>query len=334
METPDSAPRMVRRPPGRPVPRQVVFALGALGLVMMIGSVFSADGAFFSTYTHTSTLGQIAGYGILACGLTVVILTGGIDLSVGSVVALAGVVAASLAMRSGWPGWAAAGAAVVVAGVCGAASGSLVAFLRVQPFVATLAMMAFARGAAKWVSEGTKVGMQPPPALLEAFNTRLPLPKGGLELPVCVLLMLVCVLGTWALLRLTILGVYVYGVGDNETAARYAGVPVARVKLIAYTVCGALAGLAGLVFAALERQGNPDGGVGYELTAIAMVVIGGTSLSGGRGGVMPTLLGVLTIGYLQKVLDINGLETSTQLMVTGGIIVLAVLVQGLGRGPR
>ncbi len=314
-------------------PRQVLFALAALGLVLVLGSVFSAGGAFYSSYTHTSTLGQIAGYGILSCGLTVVILTGGIDLSVGSLVALSGVLASLLAVREGWPAWTAVGAAIGASGLCGAASGSLVAFLRLQPFVATLAMMAFARGAAKWVSGGAKVGMMPPPPLIEFLNAKIPLPGTGVEVSVCVPLMLACVLGTWALLRVLTVGVHLYAIGDNEQAALYAGVPVARTKLLAYTASGALAGLAGVVFAALERQGNPDGGIGYELTAIAMVVIGGTSLAGGRGGVIPTLLGALTIGYLQKILDINGLETSTQLMVTGGIIVLAVLVQGLGGRP-
>ena len=103
---------------------------------------------------------------------------------------------------------------------------------------------------------------------------------------------------------------------------------------MAYTLAGLLAGLAGIVFAAREHQANPDGGMGYELTAIAMVVIGGTSLSGGRGGVMLTVLGALTIGYLQKILDINGLDPAQQLMITGGIILLAVLVQGVGRSHK
>ncbi len=319
-----------RRPASLP-PVQVLLALAALAVVIALGLVFHAGGAFYAPYTHSSTLGQIAGYGILACGMTVVIIGGGIDLSVGSVVALAGVAATFLAVRLEWPAALAILAAIGAGAACGGASGGLVAFLRLQPFVATLAMMAFARGAAKWISGGAKVVMLEPPPLIDAMNTRIPIPGAGAEIPFCVPLMLLCVLGTWAFLRLTITGVHVYAVGDSEQSARYSGVPVKRTKLIAYILCGALAGLAGVVFASLERQGNPDGGLGYELTAIAMVVIGGTSLAGGRGGVLPTLLGVLTIGYMQKILDINGLETSTQLMVTGGIIVLAVLAQGIGR---
>jgi ribose transport system permease protein len=127
------------------------------------------------------------------------------------------------------------------------------------------------------------------------------------------------------------MGLAVYATGDNEQAARYAGLPVARTKVFAYTLSGLLAGLAGVAFAAREHQANPDGGQGYELTAIAMVVIGGTSLSGGRGGVALTVLGALTIGYLRKILDINGLDPAQQLMITGAIILLAVLVQGFRR---
>lgn len=310
---------------------QAAFACVALAIVLIVGTVFNAGGTFFDSYTHTSTLSQIAGFGILSCGLTVVILTGGIDLSVGSLVGLSGVVASMLAVRQGWPAWLAVAAAIGAAGLCGAVSGSLVAFLRLQPFVATLAMMAFARGAAKWVSDGSKVLMLEPPKLIDALNWKIPVPGTGVQVATCVPLMLLVVGATWVFLRVLPAGLHVYAVGDNEEAARYAGLRVARTKLLAYTISGALAGLAGVVFAAIERQGNPDGGMGYELTAIAMVVIGGTSLMGGRGGVAPTVLGVLTIGYLQKILDINGLETSTQLMITGGIIVVAVLAQSLRR---
>jgi ribose transport system permease protein len=329
MATPTPAavdPRRARRPRQR---AQVWLALAALVLVLAIGIAFNADGAFFTAYTHSSALWQIAGFGILGCGLTVVILTGGIDLSVGSLVALSGVLGAELAARRGWPDALAIPAAVLAATLCGTVSGSLVAFLRVQPFIATLAMMAFARGLAKWLSRNTKVTLYPPPPLYALLNTRVNVM--GLGVSVGVFVFIACTVLTWAVLRLFKIGFHVYAVGDNEEAARYAGVPVRRTKLLAYAFSGALAGLAGVLFAAVERQGNPDGGVGYELTAIAMVVIGGTSLSGGRGGVVLTVLGALTMGYLGRILDINGVETSNQLMLTGGIVVLAVLLQGIRR---
>lgn len=313
----------------------VLFALGSLALVLTLGVAYPGEnGAFFAPYTHASTLGQIAGYSILACGLTVVILTGGIDLSVGSLVALTSVVAAVLAVRFQWPGWLAATAGIALGGLCGAVSGVVVARLRLQPFIATLAMMAFARGLAKSepLSRNSKITMMDLPrgwAVLDGKVSML----GWFDLPFAVVPAFLCVCVVLVLLRRTPIGIWIYAVGDNEQAARYSGVPVATTKVLAYTISGLLAGLSGVVFAAREHQANPDGGIGYELTAIAMVVIGGTALSGGRGGVLLTVLGALTIGYLQRILDINGLDTSQQLMITGAIIVLAVLLQGI-RGSR
>jgi ribose transport system permease protein len=308
--------------------REVVLASLALGLVLLLGAVFNAEGVFFAAGTHADALWQIAGYGILACGMTVVVIGGGIDLSVGSLVALSGVVFAILVMQKGMSGWVAVPAAIAAGGAAGLVSGLLVGAFRLQPFIATLAMMAFARGLAKapWVSGNTKITKYPPPPLVDWLNSRVFLAE-GFGLSVGVFVFLACVLATLVVLRLLPVGVYLYAVGGNEEAARYAGLPVRRTKMFSYAYSGAMAGLAGVLFSAMERQGNPDGGVGYELTAIAMVVIGGTSLAGGSGGVILTLLGALTIGYLKKVLDINAVETPLQLMITGAIIVAAVLVR-------
>lgn len=308
----------------------MLLALAALALVLSLGSVFNADHAFFTAYTHASTLGQIAALTIMACGMTAVILTGGIDLSVGSLVALTGIVAAHLAVDLQWPVWLALTLGIGTGAACGAASGIMVAWLRLQPFIATLAMMAFARGVAKWVSGNAKIVMLDLPSRWEWLDRSVALP-GGFALPVAVIPAAACVVVTLVLLRRTAPGVWVYAIGDNETAAKYAGVPVAWTKALTYTLSGALAGLAGLIIAAREHQANPDGGLGYELTVIAMVVVGGTSLTGGRGGAMLTVLGALTIGYLQKILDINGFSPDQQLMITGVIIALAVLVQGARR---
>ena len=310
--------------------RDVLAACSALMLVLILGAAFNADGAFFMPGTHADTLAQNAGYGVLACGLTVVIITGGIDLAVGSVVALTGVVFSMLVMRREMPGVVAIPAAVGVGALCGAVSGSLIAFARVQPFVATLAVMAAARGLAKWLSDGVKIQKFPYPPLLESLNAKFG--PAGAEVTVHVPIFIGAAALTLLMMRTQTLGVRLYAVGDNETAARYAGVPVRATKLVAYIISGALSGVAGVLFCAIERQGNPDGGVGYELTAIAMVVIGGTTLAGGRGGVLLTVIGTLTIGYLRKVLDINSVSTAYQLMITGGVIVVAVLAQGLRRG--
>jgi ribose transport system permease protein len=329
--------------------RDVIAAGCALCLMLAIGSFFNADGVFFELATHADTWSQNAAMGILACGLTVVIITGGIDLAVGSVVALTSVTFALLVMKREPPmsGAVAVPIVLVVGAGTGLVSGLLVSFARVQPFVATLAVMAAARGLAKWLTDGVKIQKFPYPDLIEKLNTRLTLTTGPLDpenpsseivpyaaVSIHVLIFLAVVVLTLAILRFHRIGVQIYAIGGNEQAARYAGVPVRAVKLIAYTFCGMCSALAGLLVCTLERQGNPDGGVGYELTAIAMVVIGGTSLSGGRGGVMLTLLGVLTIGYLRKILDLNNVGTPQQLMITGGIIVLAVLIQGFRRFDR
>ncbi|MHC4514600.1 MAG: ABC transporter permease [Planctomycetota bacterium] len=314
-----------------PVSREVRFAFAALAVVLITGVLFNAEGQFFNPDNHADALWAVSGYGILACGMTVVILTAGIDLSVGSLAALSGVTFAMGTMDAEMSGWIAVPLAVVIGAACGLLSGVLIAFLRLQPFIATLAMMAFARGLAKLLTGGVKVQKLPAPAAVEALNAKVTII--GVDISVSVFLFLGCVGLTAFLLRALRFGRYVYAIGDNEEAARLSGVPVRLTKTLAYALCGAFSGLAGVLFAALERQGNPDAGVGYELTAIAMVVVGGTSLMGGRGGIVLTVLGALTIGYLRKILDINGVDTPQQLMITGGIIVLAVLVQSLRKEP-
>lgn len=311
------------------ITREVIAGFIAMALVLLGGAIFNADGLFFDAQTHLDALGQNAPYGILACGLTLVIVTGGIDLAVGSIVALSGVVFAIIALKHELSVWLAWGAALTVGMGSGVTAGALVARAKLQPFVATLAIMAFARGLAKWSTDGVKIQKFPYPHILESLNYQLHV--AGVDIPISIAFFLVTAAATLLLLRATTLGVWLYSIGDNEQAARYAGVPVNRVKIIAYTLCGTLAGLAGVLFCALERQGNPDAGVGYELTAIAMVVIGGSSLSGGRGGAILTVLGTLVIAYLRKILDINGVGTAEQYMITGVIIVLAVLAQGFKR---
>lgn len=360
-------------------------ALIALGLVILLGLVFHADGAFYKFGTHRDTIRQASVCGILACGMTLVIITAGIDLAVGSILGLTGVcfalmtihwgwpawqaipaalaagalcgafsgaliaganiqylaglsvfafAVARMSLHWGWPVWQAVPAALVVAAACGAAAGILTAGAKIQPFIATLAMMVFARGLAKWASEGKKISQAVTdpdgsirfvdiPKIFEWIDSRL---LGGTVSGVTIVF-LVCVAITWILLARHRWGRELYAIGGNEEAARLSGVPVVRAKTMAYLVSGLLAAVAGICHAAQARQGDPEAGATYELTAIAMVVIGGTSLMGGRGGVGLTLLGTLTIGYLDKILSINAVEESGRLMLTGAIIVIAVLTQ-------
>jgi ribose transport system permease protein len=216
----------------------------------------------------------------------------------------------------------------------GLTSGTLVARFKLQPFIATLALMVFARGLAKLVSGGQMVStaIQHPdgsfayvdlPRIFQRLDARV---AGG-NLAVVTVIFLLCAAVTGVVLKQLRYGRYLYAVGGNEEAARLSGVPVARAKLLAYGLCGFFAALAGICQAAQEQQGDPEAGAGYELTAIAIVVIGGTSLAGGRGGMGLTVLGALTIGYLQKILSINDVAEANRLMLTGAIIVAAVLFQ-------
>jgi ribose transport system permease protein len=306
----------------------------ALVLVLIIGVIFNADGAFFKIGTHRDALRQMSVYGILACGMTLVIISGGIDLSVGSVLALAAVCGAQMAIHWNWTGWLVVPLCLAIGSAAGGVSGLITARLRVQPFIATLAMMVVARGLAKYASGGMKVSTAiinadgtyryvDVPPLFRAIDSRI---LGG-NLSVVTLIFVACVMLAWLLMAKHRWGRYLYAIGGNEEAARLSGVPVVAIKTFAYAMCGMFAAVAGTCQVAQEQQGDPEAGIGYELIGIAMVVIGGTSLSGGRGGIGLTLLGVLTIGYLDKILSINAVPEAGRLVLTGIIIVAAVLAQ-------
>jgi len=303
-------------------------ALLALAAVVALGVVFHQEGAFFRWSTHRDLLREVAVEGILACGMTVVILSGGIDLAVSSVLALSAVSFALFTIPLGWSAVAAVAAVLAIGALAGAASGALVARFRIQPFIVTLAMMVFARGLAKRLAGGKKVtaytaGSSGLPRVFDLLDSRV---LGG-NVAVVTLVFLAVVAVTWVVLRRLRLGRWLHAVGSNAAAARCAGVPVGRVILVAYALSGLFAAVAGVCQAAQETHGDPETGMGYELDAIAMVVVGGTSLSGGRGGVGLTLIGVLTIGYLRKILSLNAFSTDTRLMLTGVILVGAALFQ-------
>jgi ribose transport system permease protein len=324
----------------RPVHRDGLFrtpwirALSALLFVFLLGLIFNADGAFFQWGTHRDMLRQISVIGMLACGMTLVIITAGIDLAVGSVLGLNAVLFALLCLRLAWPPLLAACACLLVGMSCGALSGAVVARFKMQPFIATLAMMVFARGLAKSISGGEKVSravLQPDGSYsyvdLPQFFQRIDYRVLGGNVAVVTLIFLACVVICWILLAKLRWGRYFYAVGANEEAARLSGVPTRLVKLLAYGLSGAFAAVAGICQAVQEQQGDPEAGATYELSAIAMVVIGGTSLMGGRGRIAFTLLGTLTIGYLEKILSINAVSEASRLILTGIIIVAAVLLQ-------
>jgi ribose transport system permease protein len=315
-------------------------ALAALLLVIALGCVFNKDGAFFLWSVHRGMLREIAVHGMLACGMTLVIVSGGIDLAVGSVLSLAAVSFSLLTMHRGWGGAPALCVVLAMGLAAGAASGTLVSRLKIQPFIVTLAMMVFARGLSKLLSGGKKVTNHV--ALPDGGAITVPHPRAfelldakvlGDNLSIVTLIFLACVGVCWLVLARLRLGRHLTAVGGNAEAARLSGVPVTRTLTLVYALSGLFAALGGVCQAAQETHGDPETGAGYELDAIAMVVIGGTSLSGGRGGAALTLIGALTIGYLQKILSLNAFSTETRLMLTGAIIVGAVLFQrGRDRG--
>lgn len=309
-------------------------ALGALIVVFILGLVFNADGAFYKWGTHRDMLRAVSVYGILACGMTLVIITAGIDLSVGSVLALTAVLFAMTTIHWQWPFFLAIVFCLVVGIICGAFSGFLIGRFKIQPFIATLAMMVFARGVAKWVSGGQKISTAVQqadgsykyvevPRIFNLINAKI---LGG-NLTVVTVILLVCILISWILLKKLRQGRYMYAIGGNEQAALLSGVPVNWIKIMAYGMAGLFSAVAGICQASQELQGDPEAGIAYELSAIAMVVIGGTTLQGGRGSIWLTLIGILTIGYLEKILSINAVGEDKRLMLTGVIIVAAVLLQ-------
>jgi ribose transport system permease protein len=283
---------------------------------------------------------QIAVIAILAVGMTMVIVTGGIDLSVGSLIALAAVVAASLIGRMGGEG-AGTGAMVLggaatllLCGAIGAFSGVMITRFKVPPFIATLAVMQVASGLAYIISEGRPVYRLPQSFVL--------LGRGAdplLGIPWAVLLMGVLYAVAHVLMSRTTLGRYIYAVGGNAEAARLAGVRVAAVLLFVYATCGALAGLGGVVMASQLRSGAPTYGLMYELYVIAAVVVGGTSLAGGEGTIAGTLVGAFIIAVIQNGMNLTHVESYSQKVVLGLVILGAVLLdrlkqRGVGRRGR
>lgn len=309
-------------------------ALAALACVLLLGCVYHGQGAFFRPELHLDLLGSKAVLGLCALGQCLVILGGGIDLSVGSVLALANVSFAGLMLAGGAPWWLALPSAVAIGMLAGAGNGVLVARLRIQPFLATLATMVVARGLARFVPQlaGQPASSKFLPAdgngpwFWQWLGGRLPF-----GLPVVGAVFAVAALVAFVALRRLVAGRHLLALGGNREAARLAGVPVRAVELGSYALCGACAGLAGVCLATLDIQGNPGAGEMYELEAIAAVAIGGTSLRGGRGGIGLCVLGVLIVGYIDKVLSINGLDRHWRLVVQGSIILLAVSLQDRNR---
>ncbi|TPE47975.1 ABC transporter permease [Amaricoccus solimangrovi] len=296
-----------------------------IGLILLCVFLSLATDTFLSVRNALNILDQITVLGIMAVGMSFVILIGGIDLSVGSVLALSMMVMGWLANVMGLPLPISILLALVASGLCGMVSGMLITGFRVPPFIATLAMMSVARGLANMITDGQQIVGFPDWFMMLAIDRHFGV------LTATVALMLVVTAAAWAFLRYRSGGRMLYAVGGNPEVARLAGINVNYVTIGVYVLAAILAGLAGIVLAARLDSVQPSSGLGYELDTIAAVVIGGTSLSGGAGGIGGTLIGVLIIGVLRNGLNLLNVSPFLQQVIIGVVIALAVAAETLRR---
>lgn len=293
-----------------------------IGLVLVFGLFVAIGPRGFSSARNLETIArQTAIVGTASLGMTVVIISGGIDLSVGAVVALGTVVIATL-LSAGYSPIPSATAAILACSLCGLLNSLLITRLRVAPFIVTLGAMLAWRGVAKGLAHETMV--QAPDTWLNGLLASLNSANHWMLLPLGVWIMIALALATSATLRITVIGRRVFAIGSNEKAASLCGIPVSRVKLAVYTLCSALCGVAGLMQFSRLTVGDPTCANGLELDAIAAVVIGGGSLSGGEGTILGSLIGALIMSVIRSGCSQMGLSNWIQDIVTGCIIIAAV----------
>jgi len=298
-------------------------ALAALVVLLVFGALRYGEN-FYSEYNIQEVLRYNAMFGLIALGMTFVIMTGGIDLSVGAVAALSSVV---LALLSPHGAWVAIAGAILSGLVVGLINGGLIAHFRIQPFIVTLAMLLAARGVALWLADNTNVYVDFESGFMDLDRQEI------LGVPLRIVILIVAFALGSILLNLTRFGRHVLALGGNEDAARLAGLPVERILLAVYAMSGALAALAGVLLGWQTATGAPTEGLGWELSAIAAVVIGGTLLTGGLGSVGTTLVGVILLGLIFNMLNFeNGkgvisLSSYWQTVIRGGILLIVVLLQ-------
>jgi ribose/xylose/arabinose/galactoside ABC-type transport system permease subunit len=310
---------------GQIKPRELLSRSGPLGGLLILCVVMTILSPFFLTFNNLFNVGtQIAVIAILAFGQTFVIVSGGIDLSVGSVLGLAGIMFGWASAVAGLPLPVALALGIGAGALAGLTNGLLITLGNLPPFIATLAMLSAARGLALVISNG--VPLNPIP---DAIRT---LGSGDLVfVPLPVVLMLIMWVITLVILRSTYPGRCMYAIGGNEEASRLSGINVDRQKLIIYTLSGLFAGIAGILLTARLASAQPQAGFTFELDAIAAVVIGGASLSGGVGTASGTLIGALILGVLRNGLNLLNVSSFWQQVVIGAVIALAVMTDTLRR---
>jgi ribose transport system permease protein len=304
--------------------RRLVARVGPfLGLLLVVGTftlLSDAPGRYLSTFNLRIVLSQTVIVALGAVGMTVIMIGAGIDLSVGSVIALCGVVAA-LGLADGWSPILAVAAAVVVGGLVGLVNALAITKLKVVPFIATLGMLGIARGVAKWVANEQTVNV--PDNWVNNLVVTFPDPAWMILSPGVWVTIALAIL-TAIVLRNTVFGRRVFALGSNEAAARACGIPIDRLKLWMYSLAGLLFGLAGVMQMSRLRLGDPTVAIGAELDIIAAVVIGGGSLNGGEGTILGSMIGALIMAFLRNGCQQMGWPNYIQEIIIGAIIVLAV----------
>ncbi|WP_027361362.1 ribose ABC transporter permease [Halodesulfovibrio aestuarii] len=293
-----------------------------IALIIMIVVVSLLNPHFFTTGNILNILRQTAVNAIIAVGMTMVILTAGIDLSVGSILALCGAIGASL-IASELPVLVAIGASLTAGAIVGGVTGIIIAKGKVQAFIATLVAMTLVRGLTLVYTDGRPIST----GFTDVADNFATIGTGYLlGVPVPVWIMAITFLAAWYLLNHTRLGRYIYALGGNEAATRLSGINVDRIKITVYALSGLLSALAGLIVTSRLSSAQPTAGAGYELDAIAAVVLGGTSLMGGKGSIIGTLLGALIIGFLNNALNLLDVSSYYQMIAKALVILLAVLI--------
>lgn len=300
--------------------RSDAFGGTALVALLIIGGVLALLEPQFFTSSNLLNIGRQASVlVIVACGMTMVILSGNIDLSVGSAIALCAVVGASLSTNAGLNAPATVIIMVALGGAIGAVKGALVAWGGINSFIVTLGMMTVLRGAALTFTGGYPIAGVPDGVRYLGFGV-----VGGVPAPLIVSAAVFALVAL--LLSKTVIGRHIYAIGGNETSSHIAGVPVAQTKFLIFVISGALCGLAAVVLLGRLGAGLPTSAQGMELDAIAAVILGGASLFGGRGSVFGTLFGALILAFLQNGLNLMGVNSFIIQILSGVIIILAVLL--------
>jgi len=302
--------------------------IGILLVFIVVCVIFGIlNPVFFNPLNIINVIRQVSIIGVMAVGMTLVILLGLIDLSVGSIVAFAGIIAAGFQVKWGGSFFLSLVIPLLVGAGIGFFNGYVSTKGGIHPFIVTLGSMSIFRGATLLIAQGKPIsGMSPAFRFIGAGMI------GPIPFPV--ILFLGCVIIFGIMLRRTVFGRYIYAIGGNQEAALLSGIMVDRVKILTYTILGTLSGLSALILTSRLNSGELVAGQGYELDVIASVVIGGTSMMGGEGGVYGTLIGALLIGVISNGLNLLGVQPYWQMMVKGTIIILAVLMDRMKRRFR